>query len=119
MNHIKVQMDGVIASTSAKVSGNEIVARLVRLSRPALTDSRPELVGALKCWLAERTEPRTMYAVDIAKELGLSELTDELSKLLHEIRAETVFAPYCARWVEEAVNTMVGGEGLEPPTNPL
>ena len=79
---------------------------LVTAHRALETGNREALVEAMVCWLRDRSEPRTMLAVSIAKELSLGELRAELRVLKAEIDDGRVFLPFYARRVDAALNAL-------------
>ena len=59
-------------------------------------------------WLDERSEPKTMLAVDVIKELKLPELRLALEYLQAEIKENRAFKPFYACWVDSALRAIAG-----------
>ena len=60
----------------------------------------------MKDWLLNRSEPLTMFAVDLIAHFQLAELKSELRKLLKDIESKDIFAPYYSTWVEKSLGSL-------------
>lgn len=91
-------------------SGEEFYRYLVAQTRDPASTARAELVGALEEWLRGESEPRTMLALDLAVEHGLTEMRAEIEVLLHRVVGDTAFRralrPYYRKRIEEALRRL-------------
>ena len=87
-------------------SAVDLYRHVLDLARRIQANDRAGLVGALDAWLKQRSEPRTMIAVDVAGRLSLAELRDVLDQLLEEVCAGRAFLPHYAQWIDEAIQAM-------------
>lgn len=102
---IRMWLEEEVASYPERASGEELYRYLVRLTAPLVKSDRESLVQALAMWLRARTEsgPQTMLALEIVAKHRLSELRDEIEKLLNDIRAGKAFLPYYEQWAIRAL----------------
>ena len=87
-------------------SGVDLYRHMLNLSQQVDVNDHEGLVGALDAWLKQRSEPRTMIAVDISGKLKLTELRGELDRLLEEVRSGKAFLPHYTRWIDEAIRAL-------------
>lgn len=93
----------------------EYLLECVRAKAHWLLDNgeRSALVGALRGWLTDRSEPRSMMAVDLAGYLALQELRPDLASLRGEIDAGKVFMRFYLKRVDAAATAI--GAATERP----
>lgn len=105
---VRIWLEEELASYPERASGEELYRYLVRRTAPLVESDRQSLVKALSVWLNLRDEsgPQTMLALEIAAKHHLTELRDEMSKLLNDIRAGKAFLPYCEQWVVRALEQL-------------
>lgn len=86
----------------------EYLLECVRTKAQWLVDNgeRSALVGALQGWLTDRSEPRTMMAVDLAGYLALQELRPDLASLRGEIDAGKVFMRFYLKRIDAAATAI-------------
>jgi hypothetical protein len=85
-------------------SGEYLLRQAVARAKGALGEGdRTGLIEALREWLAEYSEPRTMLAVDLAKELRLVELRPDLENLRTAIVENRAFRAFYVRRVDAAL----------------
>jgi hypothetical protein len=87
-------------------SAVDLYRHMLDLAQRTDANDHEGLVGALDAWLKQRSEPRTMIAVDIAGKLKLTELQEELGRLLDDVCANKAFLPHYTRWINEAIQAM-------------
>jgi hypothetical protein len=78
---------------------------LVRAKRTIIND-RIGMVEVLRYWLSLRKALYTMMAVDLIKDLVISELKPELNILMEDIESGKVFLPYYKQWVDRALKAI-------------
>ncbi|WP_366921798.1 hypothetical protein MFMK1_002214 [Metallumcola ferriviriculae] len=71
-----------------------------------LQNDRQGLIEALMDWIETQSEPRTMLAVRIAKNLGLVELKPQILELGHKIDSGKVFPRFYLRYIDETLNEL-------------
>ena len=75
-------------------SGEESYRWLQSRVERIVRDEREALIGALRIWLSLRSGPETMAAADLAADFHLTELREDLFKLLEDIDGgRTKFLP--------------------------
>ncbi len=103
-------LDDEIRNFPDRRSGEELYRYLVAITRDVASDARAELVDALEGWLRGESEPRTMLALDLAVEHGLTEMRAAIAALLDRIIAGVAFRPPLQRYyrqrVEEALRKL-------------
>lgn len=103
-----------LANPGSLKSGEYLRKGILTSAQRALDGGdREGLVSALQDWLGERSEPKTMLAVDVIRELQLSELREGLEELRTEIESGAVFKPFYVRWVDDALGVL--RYGVSPP----
>ncbi len=78
---------------------------LIRAKRIVRND-RPNLIEVLREWLALRTEPKTMLAVVVARELRLTELKQDLANLSTEINTKKTFPAFYCDEIDDTVSVL-------------
>jgi hypothetical protein len=78
---------------------------LVRAKRMVVND-RIGMVEVLRYWLSLRKDLYTMMAVDIIKDLVISELKPELNILKEDIESGKIFLPYYKQWVDRVLKAI-------------
>jgi hypothetical protein len=103
---IRMWLEEEVANYPERASGEELYRYLVRRTAPLVETDRQALVKALASWLQLREEsgPQTILALEIAANHHLSELRDEIEKLLNDVRAGKAFLPYYEQWVTRALD---------------
>lgn len=102
-NAVLDHLNAEAAAFPSRVSGEEFYSYMGRLAARYLQSDRQELTSALTNWLLLRTEPKTMLAVQIAKDLRLNEVKPELESLLTDIHNGRAFLPYYSKVVEAVI----------------
>jgi hypothetical protein len=88
----------------AEKSGEYLYDHVATVARHALaTGQREDLLNILQEWIARRSEPETMLAVDLVRELRLAELVRQLRELHAEIQAGKCFLPCYNEWTTRAL----------------
>ena len=108
-----MSIHGALDLFEAELSGHpdrdsavNLYRHMLDLAQQVDVNDHEGLVRALDAWLKQRSEPRTMIAVDIAGKLKLTRLREELGRLLEEVRAGKAFLPHYARWISETIQAM-------------
>jgi hypothetical protein len=108
-----------ITDPGAVKSGEYLREHVFRHAKTLVSEDRPSLIAALETWLADRSEPRTMLAVDVAGELRLRELASQLQVLRREITESHVFPAWYVRQVDRALSGIgAGGPSRESGRGP-
>lgn len=86
-----VARDAILARMERTYEANleKLIGELVNYGRSVLDEGRDGLVDAVEDWIKSGDPMRTAAAVAIAKDLKLSELTDELVQLLAQVIADS------------------------------
>ena len=87
-------------------SAVDLYRHMLDLAHRVDVSDREGLIGALDAWLKQRSEPRTMIAVDLIGKLKITEFREELGQLLEQVRAGKAFLPHYTRWIEDAIQAM-------------
>ena len=105
---VRMWLEEEVANCPERASGEELYRYLVRRTAPLVESDRQSLVEALTAWinLREESGPQTMLALEIAAKHHLTELRDEMEKLLNDIRAGKAFLPYYEQWVTRALEQL-------------
>ena len=111
---ILAMFDTDLADPGSVKSGEYLEAHVLAHARSAVSMDRQGLVNILTEWLSETSEPKTMLAVLIAKELRLTELLPNLRDLRVAIASERALLRFYVRWVDEALETL---EAVSNPRN--
>lgn len=104
--HILRVFETDLADPGSLKSGEYLQAHILSHARSAVAQDRASLVQVLRDWLLMTNEPRTMIAVNVAKELRLGELGPFLENLRDRIEAGEAFLPFYRRWVDEALKVL-------------
>lgn len=104
MSCLRVELEELVRRTPKRVSGNDIIKALIGRINFRCDGAGEELISTMSCWLAKRSEPLTMYAVELIGHFKLSELEDNLVLLLDQIQRGEVFDPYYKAWVVESLD---------------
>jgi hypothetical protein len=98
-------IEDTLVNLPERMSGNEANEHVARKLRELATPHRAALLGALESLLAFRVAPaerkpedaireaRLWLALDVAEQLGLSELKPKIEKLVDDIRNGRVLLP--------------------------
>lgn len=84
-------------------SGEYLEEHILMNARRFLIEDRQALIEVLQHWLSLRSEPKTMLAVVVTRELKLIELKSQLEELKKEVQAGKVFLPFYADSINEAL----------------
>lgn len=87
-------------------SGEYLEEHVRRRSASIVRSDRQGLIEALRYWIETRSEPRTMLAVSVAKDLGLVELTPDIRQLKKDIEHRGVFPAFYVREVVQALSAL-------------
>ena len=79
---------------------------LLARTKSHLQKDRNGVIDALKYWLSLKDEVRTMYSVDLIKNLAIKELKPELEDLKQDIISRKAFLPYYVQWVDAALKAL-------------
>ena len=105
---IKYLRETIAARPIDRTAGGELIELVIAETRAAAETERAALVAAMRQWLELRSEPWTMLAADVVAEYHLSELREELFKLLDAVAAGQVFHPglrdYYARRISDVLS---------------
>ena len=111
MTDLKNKLENYVAIKPHKISGNAIIDGLKGKIRPVIESKRCEVVEVLSDWLSKRSEPLTMYAVELVRCFNLIELRSQLTELLEEIHNKDLFEPYYASWVSRSLGSLGAERG--------
>lgn len=96
-------LEGELDAFPVRAPAPDLYRHMLGVAERIALAQRPALAAALRTWIAARTEPRTMIAVNLVQELAMSELQPDLEQLRDDIRKRKAFLPYYTRWVDEAL----------------
>ncbi|TAL16098.1 hypothetical protein EPN96_10810 [bacterium] len=104
---VLVEFDTNLADPGAQKSGEYLREHILDSAKRALDrKDKDALIEVLREWLDERSEPKTMLAVEVIKELRLTELRKDLEELRDAIEKRKAFKPFYVRWVDSALTTL-------------
>lgn len=103
---IETAFETDFANPGSMKSGEYLSEQLRARSKKFIDRNKLELAEVLISWVQQRTEPKTMLAVEIAGELKLTELTAELNLLRDSIEKGECFFPFYLKRVDEALNSI-------------
>ena len=86
--------------------GEYLQEKILSRARNIVQKNRPNLIELLKEWLALRSEPKTMLAVRLAKELSLIELLPEIEKLKNDIQTGKCFFPFYINIINDSLASL-------------
>lgn len=92
-------------------SGEYLAEHILRHAKQFLETDRRSLVNVLSDWINMKTEPHTMLAVYVARELGISELLSDIEALKKAILNKEVFALYYIRNIDRALDVLTKHKG--------
>lgn len=93
----------------AEKSGEYLYDHVAAVARHALaTGQREDLLNILQEWIARRSEPETMLAVYLVRELRLAELSRQLRVLDADIQGGKCFMPFYGLKVRRALAAIEG-----------
>lgn len=101
-----VLLENDFRNPSSIKSGEHLADMVLKHTKAIVANDRKSLVGALQEWIREESEPKTMLAVRVAKELGLVELRTEISELRNLVADGKVFPKFYLRYFDEALSNM-------------
>jgi hypothetical protein len=96
----------VITDPGSIKSGEYLEDHILSYAKKFLDIDRLGLIGALCEWIYFRSEPRTMLAVRVAKELGLREVSQVIEVLRREVAAGKVFPSFYLRDIDDALSSL-------------
>ncbi len=94
-------------------SGEFLEDRIRERAARLIPGDRAGVVDAFRDWIARRSEPFTMLAVDVARMESLTELEPEVEGLQRDIAAGLCFRPHYVRRVDAAL-VVLRGRGTRP-----
>lgn len=98
----------ILSDPGSEKSGEYLSARIVAVARNMIARDREAVIAIMRSWLRQRKLPHTLLAVDVAKELRLRELTEELVNLRDAISTGEWRKPYYVAWVDAALAQLKG-----------
>jgi len=87
-------------------SGEYLAEHVLNRAKELIHNDRLGLVEVLRSWILQRSEPRTMLAVNITGELRLFELKEEVDALRVAVKNGECFLPFYIRQIENALNSI-------------
>jgi len=103
-SQLSLDMKTCFEDPGAEKSGEYLYDHVAAVARHALaTGQREDLLNILQEWIARRSEPETMLAVYLVRELRLAELTRQLRALHADILAGKCFMPFYGVKVKRAL----------------
>jgi hypothetical protein len=88
-------------------SGEYLEEHILTDARKFLVSDRIGLIEALCEWISMKSEPQTMLAISIAKELNLREMRQAIVELRQEISIGKVFPKFYLRDIDEALSILL------------
>lgn len=99
-------LESDISNPGSYKSGEYLEEHVLEHAVDILHKDKQGLIEALKDWIEAQSEPRTMLAVRVAKNLGLVELIPQILELRREIDSGKVFPKFYLRYIDEALNIL-------------
>jgi hypothetical protein len=106
MSDVLELLETAMTDPGSYKSGEYLREHVLAHARHVVTKDRSGLVTALQEWLNTRSEPRTMIAVTVARELGLKEMKSEIEILRREVQAGKVFPHFYIDNIDNALNAL-------------
>ena len=94
-------LNRIIEEFPSRASGEDLYEHLRKVSKPLVEKSREDFSTAMMKWLALRSEPKTMLAVELIGIYQLSELDRELEILRKEISEGLVFKSFYVKEIDK------------------
>jgi hypothetical protein len=88
-------------------SGEYLEEHVLTDARKFLVSDRIGLVEALCEWVSLKSEPQTMLAISVAKELNLREMRQVIEDLRQEVSVGKVFPKFYLRDIDEALSILL------------
>lgn len=111
-NHVLDHLEDEVFCFPAQASGEELYDHITRIAGRYATEERGLLVKAVAKWLALRSEPRTMLAVQIAVNEELTEIRPLILELLRDVQDRKAFLPFYAKPIQMALTKLLPEPGL-------
>lgn len=103
-SRVSLALQECFEDPGSEKSGEYLYEHVAAVAKHAIaTGHREELVNILQDWIARRSEPETMLAVDLSYQLRLAELATGLNTLCADIQSGKCFMPYYSLQVERAL----------------
>ncbi len=99
-------LEGELRGFPGRAPAEDLYRHMLAVATGTATTDRPALVGALREWIGLHTEPRTMIALHLARELRLVELRGDVEQLRADVSGGKALLPYYVRWVDEALHAL-------------
>lgn len=88
-------------------SGEYLEEQVLSRATGILHKDKQGLIEALIKWIEAKSEPRSMLAVSIAKNLGLVELKPQILDLKQKIECGKIFPRFYLKYIDEAIHELV------------
>jgi hypothetical protein len=99
-------LESDISNPGSYKSGEYLEEHTISHAVDVLQNDKQGLIEALMDWIETQSEPRTVLAVRVAKNLGLVELKPQIFELRHKIDTGKVFPRFYLRYIDEALNAL-------------
>lgn len=122
-DEIVIFIERILASFPDRMSGNEVNPMVADEIRSFAVSDRQSLLDALRQYLAFRVSParrqpkdavreaRLWLALDVANELGLSELKPDIESLLQSVRSGKTLRPVHEKGVARYLKSLNAQKG--------
>jgi hypothetical protein len=87
-------------------SGEYLAEHVLMRAKRLIHKERDGLVQVLKSWIQQRSESRTMLAVEVAGDLRIGELRTEIDALGSAIKRGEYFLPFYFQAIERALTSI-------------
>jgi hypothetical protein len=92
--------------TASDKNGEYLFINISKKAKKLIAKDRPGIIDVCKEWLSLRKEPYTLLAVDIIKNLKISELRPELIQLKKDIESGRTFQLFYVGLINLAIKAI-------------
>ncbi len=103
---IKNIFDKDLHNPEFKKQGNALYDQILKHAKEIVQQNRAALVEVLREWIALKIGPQTDMAVDIAGELKLVELREQIKQLRKDITEGRAFSKPEVWWADKALKVL-------------
>lgn len=103
---ILISLENVISDPGSYKSGEYLEERIFKFLLGIKESKKQEIVEVLQEWIETQSEPRTMLAVRLARELLITELIPQIKELRHKINNGKVFPRFYLKYIDEALTEL-------------
>jgi hypothetical protein len=106
-NNILAVLETAMNNPGSFKSGEYLEEHVLSNAKKLLLNDRVGLIEALCEWVSLKSEPQTMLAISVAKELNLREMRQVIEDLRQEVFAGKIFPKFYLRDIDEALSILL------------